>query len=383
MFISSSVEMKKLGQKRFYFQKAHARHWNWLILIASIISLAAIVWVKLLRSEPDRGTTFSQRTAASLMQEAMLVIQTYCESVGIPIDITNDPNRTGLIGSEISPIATTLGNLEAKRTTTNPAFAAVMVQLLHQAGVSPGDSIAIGCSASFPALMIATLAAAKALSVYPIIILSLGSSSYGATNPDFNLLHIFQVLYQKKIFPTAPRAISLGGDRDVGDDFDPAIRSKLIEQIGQSGIELLYEPDLEKNVARRMNIYLGPGGSNRIAAFINIGGNYANIGTSELVLKLKPGLNRPKTLPVKTERGVLFEMASLGIPIIHLLYIKGLTFDYGLPWDPVPLPDFNLQRGAVIIDRQTNFVAIAAINLVAISGLVIYGAIRQRQSSAS
>ncbi|MDZ7332452.1 MAG: poly-gamma-glutamate system protein [candidate division KSB1 bacterium] len=371
--------MKAPGQERFYFQEVHGRHWRGLILIASIISVAAIVCVKLLRSGSDRNTSVSQRTAAILMQEAISAIQAHCDSVGIPIDIANDPNRTGIIGSEISPIATTLGNLEAKRTSTNPAFARVIVHLLQQAGVNPGDSIAIGCSASFPALMIATLAAAKALSVYPITILSLGSSSYGATNPDFNLLHIFQVLYQKKIFPIAPRAISLGGDRDVGDDFDPAIRSNLIEQIEQSGIELLYEPNLEKNVARRMNIYLGPGGSHRIAAFVNIGGNYANIGTSELVLQLKPGLNRPKVLPAKEERGVLFEMASKGIPIIHLLHIKGLAFNYGLPWDPVPLPDLTRRPLGEIIDRQMNFVSIAAIDLMAISGLTIYGTIKQRQ----
>lgn len=371
--------MKKLGQKRFYFQEAHGRHWKGLILISSIISLVVIVTVKLLRSESDRSTSVSQRTAATLMQEAILAIQAHCDSAGIPIDVANDPNRTGIIGSEISPIATTLGNLEAKRTSTNPAFASVIVHLLHQAGVNPGDSIAIGCSASFPALMIATLAAAKALSVYPIIILSLGSSSYGATNPDFNLLHIYEVLYQKNIFTAAPRAISLGGDHDVGNDFDPAIRAKLIQQIEESGIELLYEPELERNVARRMNIYLGPGGSHRIAAFVNIGGNYANIGTSELLLQLKPGLNRPKTFPAKAERGVLFEMASQGIPIIHLLYIKGLTFNYGLPWDPVPLPDFNLNPGAITINRQVSFVSIAAIDLIAISGLAIYGTIRQRR----
>ena len=31
-------------------------------------------------------------------------------------------------------------------------------------------------------------------------------------------------------------------------------------------------------------------------------------------------------------------MAARGVPVIHLLYVKGLADRYGLPWDPVPLP---------------------------------------------
>ena len=32
-------------------------------------------------------------------------------------------------------------------------------------------------------------------------------------------------------------------------------------------------------------------------------------------------------------------MADMGIPVIHLLYMKGLVGRYGLPWDPKPLPE--------------------------------------------
>jgi poly-gamma-glutamate system protein len=56
------------------------------------------------------------------------------------------------------------------------------------------------------------------------------------------------------------------------------------------------------------------------------------------VLEIKPGLNGNVSLPAKSERGVLFEMAAQDIPCIHLLFIKGLAMKYGLPWDPIPLP---------------------------------------------
>jgi len=366
--------MKFYTQKRIYFPQSQDQKIIRLIVIASIVSLSAYLLVKI--SSPSGFLPYSDKMirAAQIMEKAIVTIRAHCDSAGIPIDETNDPNRTGLIGSEISPIATTLGNLGAKRTTTNPNFAALVVQLLDETGISSGDTIAIGCSASFPALMIATMAAAQAMEIYPIIIISLGSSSYGATNPDFNLLHIYEVLVQKRILTIKPAAISVGGDKDVGRDFDPQIKEQLIQQIDSSGLPFIHEPDLEKNVARRMKLFEGNSSKSRIAAFVNIGGSYANIGTSELVLKVKPGLNKPNFIPPNSERGVLFEMATRNIPIVHLLYIKGLALKYGLPWDPIPLPEpgelgsFNLR-----LNHNIRFWVIAVIYLAMLMVLVVYG----------
>jgi hypothetical protein len=44
-------------------------------------------------------------------------------------------------------------------------------------------------------------------------------------------------------------------------------------------------------------------------------------------------------LPLEEERGMLFEMAAHKIPVIHLLFVKGLVEQAGLPWDPIPLPE--------------------------------------------
>jgi poly-gamma-glutamate system protein len=272
------------------------------------------------------------------MERAVNAVARYSESAGIGIDESLDPSRTGLIGPEYSPLFTTLGQLEAKRTTTNPDMAALIVHLLRRAGVSAGDTIAVGGSASFPALMIATVAAAEAMGVHPVTILSLGSSAYGATRPGFNLLDIYQLLLGEGILSTAPAAASLGGEGDLGAEFDPSFRESLLQQIRMSGVPLLLEPDLRENVARRVAIYGLP------AAFVNIGGADANLGSSPLVLKLAAGLNTEVVLPPPAQRGVLFEMAARGVPVIHLLHIRGLALRYGLPWDPVPLPEPGTAR---------------------------------------
>ena len=308
------------------------------ILAAGIVSLLAWIVLQMVAPGPSIPWSEDMREAARRMDRAITAVAQYCESASIRIDESQDPNRTCLIGPEYSPLFTTLGQLEAKRTTTNPDVAGLLVYLLGRASVSAGDTIAVGCSASFPALMIATLTAAEAMGVYPVTIVSLGSSAYGATRPGFNLLDIHELLLSEGILSTAPAAVSLGGERDVGAGFDRATRERLLRRIRMSGIPLVDDPDLRGNVARRMAIYFGAS-QRRVAAFVNIGGSDANVGSSSLVLEVEPGLNTDLMLPPPAQRGVLFEMAARGIPVIHLLHIRGLAERYALPWDPVPLPE--------------------------------------------
>ena len=311
---------------------------NLVVTAAGLVSL--VVYVLVRAFAPPRPLPYSDTTleAARTMARAVALIGRHCEQVGIAIDETTDPNHTCLVGPAHSDLETTLGNLEAKRTTTNPNFAGLVVHLLRQAGVSAGDTVAVGCSASFPGLVVATLAATRTMNVRPVVILSLGASSYGGTRMDFNLLDIYELLLRERIFTSAPAAVSLGGDQDIAAELEGSVRERLIKHIQETGIAFIYEPDLRQNVSRRMRIYEQGAGAAGISAFINIGGSHVNLGTSERVLDLKPGLNTKMDIPAEPERGVLFEMAARGIPCIHLLFVKGLAIQYGLPWDPMPLP---------------------------------------------
>jgi len=325
-------------KKRAHILQNQNQRLSRTIITAGVVSLAAYVMVQIF--SPERPLPYSDKMihAAQIMEKAVTIIGDYCDTSGIKIDKTIDPNRTGLIGPEYSGLMTTIGHLEAKRTTTNPDIAALIVHLLDRAGVTAGDTVAVGGSASFPALMVASLAAAKAMEIYPVVIISLGASSYGATNTEFNLLDIYKLLLNEGVFTVQPAAVSLGGEKDIGKNFEPDIKERLIRQIQLSGIPFIYESNLRKNVLMRMKIYEGNSSEGRISAFINIGGSDANFGISQLALKLKPGLNKKMSIPSKEERGVLFEMAARDIQVIHLLYIKGLALEYGLAWDLIPLP---------------------------------------------
>jgi poly-gamma-glutamate system protein len=270
--------------------------------------------------------------ASRAMDEVIASLRGHCEEEGLVLDALNDPNGTCLIGPELSPLFTTLGQLEAKRTSTNPDFAGLIARLLMDAGVGAGDRVAIGASGSFPGLLVAALAAVEALGGEPVTVLSLGSSSFGATRTDFHLLDLHRFMEDGGWVSRRPAAVSLGGSGDSGAGFDPDFRRSLIQEIRHEGIPLLDAPDLRANVVERMAVYGEP------AAFINIGGAEANLGTSPKILEVPPGLSEEMALPPLQQRGVLFEMAARGVPVIHLLHVQGLALRYGLPWDPIPLP---------------------------------------------
>jgi poly-gamma-glutamate system protein len=182
------------------------------------------------------------------------------------------------------------------------------------------------------------LSACQALGAKPLLICSLGASQYGANDPAFSWLDMMDCLRAAGIVDIRPAAVSIGGDSDAGHNMNPRGRDLLLQGIRSRGLYLLEEPDLAANVAARMRIYEQAAGRAGIRAFINVGGSWANMGTDQRVLEIKPGLARFRAIPPAGRRGVLFEMAGRGIPVIHLLYVKGLAKANGLPWDPSPLP---------------------------------------------
>jgi len=344
------------------------------VVAAGLISLVAYGALHLL--SPPRVIHYSEEmlAAARKMAHGLAIVGDYRRSAGLPVDAGLDPNGTGLIGPEYSELVTTSGDLEAKRTTTDPNMAALLVHLLEAAGAAGGDTVAIGCSASFPALLIASLAAAEAMGVHPVFIISLGSSSYGMSDPRFNLLHLHQLLLRSEITNVGSAAVSIGGSRDVGADLEVDARERLTRQIEATADVFIHEADLRINVDQRMRIYEGPQRS-RVAAFINAGGNFANLGTSPGVLSVRPGLNRHLSLPAEQERGVLFEMAGRGVPVIHLLNIRGLADRYGLLWDPVPLPAPGTTRLTMPVSGSNSalwWISIIYILFLTLIGMYMY-----------
>jgi poly-gamma-glutamate system protein len=310
------------------------------------LAIAALVLLALLCGL--EGYAFWRAPAASevellaeaAMREGMGVVRDFRASLDIALDPALDPNGTGLIGCEYSDLTTTVGSLTSKRTSSNPAFAGLITRWLKQAGVRPGDRVALNFSGSFPALNIAALAACRALGLRPVIISSVGSSTYGANIPEFTWLDMESALNRTGVFPYRSRAIALGGVAETGGGVDGQGMRLGREAMERHGALILEEGPLhdvlEHDILRRMAVFEKEG---PVAAVINVGGSLQAIGWVPEAARLNNGLLRGVPATGSPSRGFIFRYAERGVPVIHLLNIERLAGRHALPVDPIPLPD--------------------------------------------
>jgi poly-gamma-glutamate system protein len=292
--------------------------------------------------------TAGKARSALLMARSLEAIRDQRERLRLAIDVTLDPNRTGIIGDEFTPLTTSLGEVDAKRTSANPAFAAVLVKFLASAGVGRGDVVAVGASGSYPGFILATLCAARELEAEPVVIYSVGASMYGANLPGFTFVDMLTRLRADGILPYSVLAVSPGGDQDGGSGvlFDET-GTTLGAETRRLGLPAVEGGTLAARIQWRLSAYDRAAAGRPIRAFVNVGGASASFGDTPASLEVPNGLVlRWPALPAAPTRGLLFEFAARRVPVIHLLHVRGLARDNGLPYDPMPPPTSGRQEPA-------------------------------------
>ena len=100
------------------------------LIAAGAVSLAAyLAWLGFCRGSPVPHWR-AMVAASERMAEVGAILADHRRTAEGGVDVTRDPNRTGLIGPELGELTTSVGHLEAKRTTTNPDMAGLIVHLL-------------------------------------------------------------------------------------------------------------------------------------------------------------------------------------------------------------------------------------------------------------
>lgn len=310
-----------------------------LILLAGLgIAIMAIIEFSKIRVRKDYFE--EKKIASQLAHKAAETIRTAQVGEHIVVDPVADPNATGLIGEQFTIITTDRGSLTAKLTTTNPNWAAVVVDMLREAGVERGDKVAVGYTGSMPALNIATIAAIQTIGAEPVVIASVGASMWGANNPEFAWLDMETLLYERGIIKYRSVAASLGGRGDDGGNVSPEGRQILREIIARNNVQKIEEPTLDASIQKRVEIYkehLEKG--EKYAAYVNVGGGLGSIGSAQNMVPITPGVNKripDANYPLK---GAMIHIGEMGTPIINLTEITRLANRYGLPVAPEPLPD--------------------------------------------
>ncbi len=302
-----------------------------LLAVISVGALALAERSTVLERQPFYAAKVQAAEKARLAQH---VIKEERIRLGRSIDPVNDPNETGMIGQEFTLVTTDRGDIRSKLIATNPDFAAAVVEMLERAGLKRGDFVAVGVTGSFPALNIAALAALETLDLRPIVITSVGASSWGATDPDFTWLDMETRLASKGIFKTRSVAASIGGGKDFGRGLSVKGRELLREAIRRNHVRLIEEKTLEDSIAARMKIYDQRSKGRPIRAYINIGGGVASLGSKINGRLVPPGLSKNLARKNFPNRGTMILMGERGIPVINLLDIRAIAQRYGLPVAP-------------------------------------------------
>lgn len=343
------------------------------------IGLLALTAVRLVDATPFAGQK-AQLAAAQLMHRCTADLAALRKASSLPITPDTDPNLTGLIGPEYTDFTTTLGSVEAKRTSTNPAFAAVLTRYFLELGLQKGEVIAVGASGSFPAMTLATLCAAKSLELKPLIIYSLGSSMYGAGAWNFTLLEMLEHWRGQGRFPYTVLAVSLGGDDDQarGLIFEEA-RDGFVRKAQTCGLPFINEPNLRASEQVRMALYARAADNQPIRCFVNIGGASVNMGNRGFAARLPNGLVRPASAGSLAggsdtgASGVAAAFLRQGVPVVHLLDMRHLALKNGLPLDPKPIPPVG-EGGVYSVSGHTGLrVVLLGLGLCAGLGLLLTG----------
>lgn len=342
--------------------------WPYLLL-ALVIGVAGFAGTLLSKHQEHTAYADVQLAAAERMQRGEAILLEVIQQEGIAIEDI-DLNQTGLIGPEWTPLTTTPGIEEAKRTSLDPNFAALLVRYFTEAGLEAGDKVAVGTSGSFPGLLMATLCAATQMDLDVDLIASFGSSMYGATRLEFNVCRILRILRENDVIDFELLAVSPGGNNDYGESaLWPDSRDTIAALAAQEGVEYIDYNDIEKSIARRLELF-----GEDIDCFVNVGGASANSGTSAYTLDFPNGLVLdPPRIPTTANRGLMYEYAARGIPVINMLNVRQLAADNGLPYDPVPLSQPGEGGVYYHIVYPVWIAALAAVLMVAV---LIFGRLR-------
>jgi poly-gamma-glutamate system protein len=340
---------------------------TWTLAILALVAYAMYFLAEHSRI-PVRQKYYEEKLAAArLMQEAISTIRDFRIPHGVVVDEVNDPDQTALIGQQYTLITSSEGKLDAKLTSVNPNFAAVMVDIFREAGLHKGEQVAMGITGSFPAMNIAALCACKVLELEPVIITSVASSWWGANDPECTWLDMERLLREKGILPYKSIAATMGGGSDIGRSLSPEGRRLLLEAMKRNDVPLLEAADLNEDINKRYQLYmehLGPAG---YGIYVNIGGGVASLGHAENGNLIPTGLSHNITMANYPRKGVIHRFAEHGIPVANIKHIETLARRYGLPVAPEQVPEVG--TGQIFVRLQYDL-RLAWLGIIVVSLLV-------------
>jgi len=302
-------------------------------LVALALAAVAVYAVAERSVSPVHANAYRMKLrAVGMMERAERTIAMAKKERGIAVDPRNDPDGSGLVGPQFTLITTDRGAQSAKALAAHPNFAAAVTQMMLEGGVRPGDLVGVGMTGSLPGLNLAVLAACRAIGAEPIVLTSVGSSMFGANDPEMTWLDMEQVCAKAGLWPYRTTGASLGGGGDAGRGLSPQGRQLVLDAIRRSGASFLDAPNVFEAVNLRVALYdsVASARGRPIRLYVNVGGGVASLGGAQNARLIPAGLTRRLAARNYPNRGVLNVFAERRIPVIQLLEVERLARAYSI-----------------------------------------------------
>lgn len=340
---------------------------NFYLIIIFAILLAFFVLLKG-TAYVERDKNYTQKIeAAEKMKLAIDELEKKGKQLGINSKGKTEIERNPLLGMDFSDITTTLGSEESKKTSINPNFAAVVVDMVGKLDLDSEDKVAVNFSSSFPAVNIAVLCALDAMNIESVVISSIGASTHGGNNPDFTYLDMEKFLFEKGIVSKRSDRVSYGGRNDLGEDINQEILEKIVTRTGL-GDKLIKKENYEENLKEKIKVF----SEEKVKTFINVGGNTTALGKS--YINYEHGII--KRTRYKDQTGLIGYYLNRNIPVLHFLNIKKIAGKYGLTVNPSRVDSIGDKKVYFKVKYSAELL-IAGI-IIGIMGVMGYGIVRKR-----
>lgn len=301
-----------------------------LLITFGILLIGTLVAESFFRKSHELDFAGEMKESVSLTKNWFSLIEQLKKEREVKTDVPSNIPYRYMLGNEWSEITTTLGSLEAKETSTNPDFSALVVRLLHEAKIKKGDRVGVVLSGSFPSLSISVLAALQTMGIEAVVMSSAGASTYGANQPEVTWIDMESKLIRTGGMKYKSSLVSFGAGEDAGSGLSAEGLQLIRQAATRNEVKLFIPETLIQSIDRRAELFR----TARISLLINIGGNETMLGNCPHSTTIPNGFHTTLVNCKDELRGLIARMNEQGVPFIQLLDIKNLAAQYGMDVSP-------------------------------------------------
>ena len=256
--------------------------------------------------------------AEATMQKAYRVLWDFRVENGLA-DQVRDPDSTGIIGVEFTPLTTTVGYPESKILSTKKGWAGWLVRDLASRDLWQGAKVAVSFSGSFPALNLAVLVALQEIGANVKGVCSVGSSSWGANEVGLSWPEMERLLREQGVLKVGCSAVTIGGSGDRGGEWQGYAMDLALQAVKRSRLPLLKPRHLRDAVKKRAQLY---GHLDKYTCYINVGGGHASLGGGAKVRYSRGGWYFARPAVRGNPDGMMDKFLHSGVPCLNMLYLE-------------------------------------------------------------